>query len=793
VASDLVFTVKAKTDSAAASFKKLASSISPIKKESDAATKSMTKLGKTKVSPKVDDKQIHKVTQEIKRLQDEMAHRLSLNVNANTADIRRKLTGLRSTLKELQRVPPVTPRINQGPITRGVAALKGKFSALKTSIGQAFATSRLGGFAQSLGSDLSTVGGILGGLVSKLGSFGSAVGGIFKSVGVPVLGAALAGVTALGIGIGVTTVKALSLADAFERNKLQMNVFTHNVETTNELLAQVQKYADQTPFEFPELAASSKMLLGIGVRAGKVVPQLKKIGDVAALSGAGIQQLTTIYQQMTSAGRLSAGDMMQLVNAGVNAWPILAKTMGKSVAEVRKLSEQGKIGAKDIQRFWDALGSGAEGATTALAGTLSGMVSTLKDTVSGVLRDIGTAFLPFTKVIVPMITKAIGGIGGKITGNLPAVIDGLAAGLTAILGLPGQILRGLASVTQGFTGMVSGIQRSMADLVDGLATSLASLEPLLNLLGASVDVSGLTKAATDLRTAAGQTDAAGQKGFDALTTAAGKADAAVKPVVDGIEKARQEAQAGIQLKLALDPIDKSIADTQAKIKQFTHNKNTAKLDADKKYWDTKIKAAQGDLARLNTKRTNVKLDAQAAPLKRKISDATAQLARLKAKKATPEIRAKITDLQSKIRKSQHALAVINVRKANPKINANSAEFRKKVAAAEARLRSTDKKRANPKIKVTSNAAQAAADTTAKLNGIKDETVYIHVVKRGDTTSPSQGEVGRPSANSSSVQVAAPQVSLYVRDEKLADLVDIRVDQRVTRAARIIRRRGVVAL
>jgi tape measure domain-containing protein len=785
VASDLVFTVKAKTDSAAASFKKLASSISPIKKESDAATKSMTKLGKTKVSPKVDDKQIHKVTQEIKRLQDEMAHRLSLNVNANTADIRRKLTGLRSTLKELQRVPPVTPRINQGPITRGVAALKGKFSALKTSIGQAFATSRLGGFAQSLASDLSTVGGILGGLVSKLGSFGSAVGGIFKSIGVPVLGAALAGVTALGIGIGVTTVKALGLADAFERNKLQMNVFTHNVETTNELLAQVQKYADQTPFEFPELAASSKMLLGIGVRADKVVPQLKKIGDVAALSGAGIQQLTTIYQQMTSAGRLSAGDMMQLVNAGVNAWPILAKTMGKSVAEVRKLSEQGKIGAKDIQRFWDALGSGAEGATTALAGTLSGMISTLKDTVSGVLRDIGTAFLPFTKVIVPEITKAIGGIGGKITGNLPAVIDALAGGLSSLLGLPGQILRGLASVSQGFFAMVSEIQISIARLVFGIATALEGIPGI----GAK-DVQGLRDAATAMVAGTNDLDSMGKDAFNNLTAAAGKADAAVKPLQDSIEKARQEAQAGIQLKLALDPIDKSIADTQSKIKQFTHNKNVAKLDADKKYWDTKIKAAQGDLAKLKTQRANVKLDAKAAPLKKKISDATAQLARLKAKKATPEIRAKITDLENKVRSANHKLAVINVRKANPKLDANSQRFKDKVAAAERKLRETSGKKATPKIDVHSNASSVANSTSNTLRNIPDETVYVNVYTKNHSMGGFSPNNPAAAAGSSMV---APQVSLYVRDEKLADLVDIRVNQRVTRAARVIRRRGVVAL
>lgn len=789
MASDLIFTVKAKTDSAAASFKKLSSSIVPIKKQSDDAAKAMGKLGKTKVQPKIDDKQIHKVTEEIKRLQAEMAHRLSLNVNANTADIRKKITGLRSTLRELNRVPPITPRVTTGPITRGIAALKGKFSALGSAIGQ----SRLGTFAQRLGSDLSTVGGIIGGLASKLGQFGSAFGGILKSVGVPVLGAVLAGVTALGIGIGITTIKALDLADAFERNKLQMNVFTGNVETTTKLLGEVQKYADQTPFEFPELAASSKMLLGIGINANKVVPQLKKIGDIAALSGANVQQLTTIYQQMTSSGRLSAGDMMQLVNAGVNAWPILAKSMGKTVGQVRKLSEQGKIGSADIQKFWDALASGAEGATTALAGTFSGMVSTLKDTATGVLRDIGTSLLPFAKVIVPQITKAVSGIGGKITGNLPKVIDLVTGGLTALLGLPGQILSGLAQITQGFTSMVSGIQRSLADLVSGLATTLGSLEPLINLLGGTIDTSGLTKAADGLRTAADQTDAAGKKGFDALTTAANKADAAVKPVVDGIEKARQEAQAGIQLKLQLDPINKGIDEAQAKIKQFTHNKNNAKLDADKRYWDQKIKAAKGDVAKLKAQKANVILDAKAAPLKSKLASAKKQLDHLKTLRPTPEIRAKMTDLQSKIRRSAHALAVLNVKRANPKLDANSAAFKRKVSAAEAALRKTNGKKATPKIDVHSNAGAVASSTTRTLNAINDENVYINVITRRTNEKRQAAGGGQQASDFAATSMVAPQVSLTVRDEKLADLIDIRVDQRVARASKIIRRRGLVAL
>jgi tape measure domain-containing protein len=775
MASDLVFVVKAKTDSAASSFGKLAKSILPVKKESDAAAKSMAAINKTKVAPKVDTAQVKKLETEISRLQKEMADRLTLDVHADTSDIRRKLSGLRSTLKEVQRSQPaITPKANVGPITRGLDTLKSKASGIKSAIGEAFSSSRIGQFASKVGSDLSTVGGVIGGLMGKLGQFGSAVGGIFKSIGVPVLGAGLAAITALGVGLGATALKALDLADAMERNKLQMNSFIHNTKTTNKLLGQVQDYADHTPFEFPELAQASKMLLGLGVSTSKVVPQLKKIGDVAAQSGASVEDLTRIYTQMVAAGRLNAGDMNQLVNAGISAWPLLAKSMGKSVAEVRKLSEQGKIGGQEIQKFWDLLAKGAAGSTTALANTFSGQVSTLKDTINGVLRDIGDALLPFAKIIVPQITKGTEGLGAKIVGMLPGWINAVAEGAKSLIDMGGQLLGGLKTITVGFLNGISSFQSAMGSMLGslagfasqmgGLVAALAFLNPALAPVG-----KGLTDAGKGMQTAADGMNTAAGKTAEAAGKAGKQWDEWIAKYNAGAAKAKQAITAG-QLKSALvistGKATSDVAKFKAELEKLGKKKSTPKVEAKIDKAKASLDKAQRWLDQLDKYEANPKLLAQ-------------DLASGKVKYVKGQL--------VSVPKSKQVSLTAKDGVSKPAKNAKGA-VQDVPNSKTTKLNATD----NTSWKAH-NARDAVQDIPTSWTTKYTLDYHVNYSSKanpsGFSPSSTPGSINTP--NRSAPAMAPAQVTLAVRDEKLTDLFDVRINQRTIRAVRFVRRRGVL--
>ncbi|MBQ9128036.1 MAG: tape measure protein, partial [Thermoguttaceae bacterium] len=95
----------------------------------------------------------------------------------------------------------------------------------------------------------------------------------------------------------------------------------------------------------------------------------------------GIDSVTRALGQMRSTGRVNAQDMMQLTSVGIKAWDYLAKGMGKSVAEVRKMSENGEIDANTaIKHIMSGLNE-FDGMMDKMSNrTVKGLWSNIKDT-----------------------------------------------------------------------------------------------------------------------------------------------------------------------------------------------------------------------------------------------------------------------------------------------------------------------------------------------------------------------------------------------------------------------------
>jgi hypothetical protein len=150
----------------------------------------------------------------------------------------------------------------------------------------------------------------------------------------------------------------------------------------------------------------------------------------------------------------------------------------------------------------------------------------------------------------------------------------------------------------------------------------------------------------------------------------------------------------------------------------------------------------------------------------------------KAQADVDRLKAKLEDLRKKPRTAT--------------VKANIRDAKAKLAEAERRLKQLQNMKAEPKVKVSSNANTVAAATERELANIPDETVHVTIAyqtrgkPKGSTadTGPGANMVTPP-------PVAPPQVSLYLRDEKLADLIDIRVNNRAARASRIVHRRDVL--
>lgn len=109
----------------------------------------------------------------------------------------------------------------------------------------------------------------------------------------------------------------------------------------------------KTPFNVGELTKVATMLMATGEIAQKdILPMVRAITDAAAGSAGGLESLPAIaraFAQMLAKGKIQAQEMtVQLANAGIPAWKLLADAMGVTVAEAIKLGDQGKLGLREI-------------------------------------------------------------------------------------------------------------------------------------------------------------------------------------------------------------------------------------------------------------------------------------------------------------------------------------------------------------------------------------------------------------------------------------------------------------
>lgn len=256
-----------------------------------------------------------------------------------------------------------------------------------------------------------------------------------------------------------------------QQNGIAFESMLGSAEKAGKFLKTMQDMAAATPFELNDLTSASKKLLAFGFSAEQIPKMITSIGDAASglgMSGAdGLNRIGIALGQMGAKGRVQASEMMQLTEAGIPAWDILAKAMGISTAEVMKLSEKGLIPAdKAIGQLVDGMESRFPNMMAKQSKSFAGLMSTLKDnvqiTLGGVLKP---QFEYLTNNVLPGAIDKVskfgdvfksGGLGEAMKTIIPAgLVDGLAVLGNAIEGVFGWIKDNGPLVSAVIAGMTS--------------------------------------------------------------------------------------------------------------------------------------------------------------------------------------------------------------------------------------------------------------------------------------------------------------------------------------------------
>lgn len=326
-------------------------------------------------------------------------------------------------------------------------------------------------------------------------------------------GAALGGVAAIGTGLTKLSAFGLKTAASLEQTQIALNSLTGSAAAGQKQMAQLQAFANATPFEFNDLVTGAQRFDSfsrtIGMTTDQLVPFMTTLGNIVSETGGGAQafdSITLALGQTAGQGKLTLGNLDQINNAipGFSAVAAIAKVRGQSTAQVMQEISAGSIDATTgIAQLLQGMKQfpGAAGAMERQSQTLKGVFSTFHDVVGQSLSNAFKPVIPAIKTtltqITPIFGQAISTIApsiGKVIIGLMQLLGPLVAGLAKILGpvlgALGQALSALGPAIGPLANALAGIARALAPilpmvaqlvvmLVTGLAPIFDALTPVI--------------------------------------------------------------------------------------------------------------------------------------------------------------------------------------------------------------------------------------------------------------------------------------------------------------------------
>lgn len=338
----------------------------------------------------------------------------------------------------------------------------------------------------------------------------SKLGGIAKKGA----GVAVAAVGAVTAALGAGVVAGVKYNASIESYQTSFDVMTGSAEKAAEVIDKLKKVGAETPFELPDLADTTQLLMNYGFSADEAMDKMMMLGDISQGSAEKMSRIATAYGQMSSAGKVSLEDVKQMIEAGFNPLQEISESTGESMASLYDRISKGTISVDEItasmQRATSEGGKYFQ-SMEKQSQTFSGLISTLKDNAQQLLGEVvkpisdglTESLLPAAISAIEQLTQGFeeNGVAGMIqaAGN---IVNGLFTGMmenaplliSTGMELLNQFLLGIATgvpalITKGFeivTQLVLGILQNLPQLitqgaavitnfVNGLLSSLPSV------------------------------------------------------------------------------------------------------------------------------------------------------------------------------------------------------------------------------------------------------------------------------------------------------------------------------
>ena len=264
--------------------------------------------------------------------------------------------------------------------------------------------------------------------------------------------------------------QAFQKGQNFEQFEASLKTILGDADKAKKLIGELAEFARTTPFELPELQAATRSLLSYGFESEKLIDTLTRVGDVSSALSLNINELAVIYGKGRVAGRLYQGDINELTGRGIPIIQEFAKQFGVTDAEVRKLTETGRLNFPQLEKAFISLTS--EGGKffdqmKNQSQTVAGQLSNFNDQFTGAQVALFDALKPAIVTTIDSVSQIVGKVAN--TKGLFDDVAKIAKDFSDTLKENPELIESAAKSIQG--AMVQAL-KSAAGLAQEFATFL---------------------------------------------------------------------------------------------------------------------------------------------------------------------------------------------------------------------------------------------------------------------------------------------------------------------------------
>lgn len=141
----------------------------------------------------------------------------------------------------------------------------------------------------------------------------------------------------------------IEIGGQLEMQRLSIGAILQNQGQANDLFEKIKGLAVQSPFGVVELDQMTKQLTAYGFKYNELFDMTKRLADISAATGTGVDRLALALGHVRSEAALSGYTLRQFSMANVPLLQKLSEKLGKTTQEIRKMVRSKEISYEDVE------------------------------------------------------------------------------------------------------------------------------------------------------------------------------------------------------------------------------------------------------------------------------------------------------------------------------------------------------------------------------------------------------------------------------------------------------------